>query len=83
MDAMNEYPSNNDIVTTICKDLIKDNEIYNDIFSRASNRTQEASSSTATYILGPTFAGPISEKIIPHFPYNISIHPIYQRKNIE
>ena len=50
------------------KDLIRDNEIYNDIFSRASNRTQEASSSTPAYILGPAFAGPISEKIIPHFP---------------
>ena len=39
MDAMNEYPSNNDTVTTICKGFIRDNEIYNDIFSRASDQT--------------------------------------------
>lgn len=83
MDAVNIYPSNNDTVTTICKDLIRDNEIYNEIFSRASDRTQEASSSAPAYILGPAFAGPISEKIIPHFPYNISVRPIYQRKNTE
>ena len=79
MDAMNEYPSNNDTVTTICKGFIRDNESYNDIFSRASDHTSEASSSTPAYILGPAFAGPISEKIIPHFLYNISICPIYQR----